>query len=80
MIFLVAVVFIRSMIGWEITVSRGGSYIPKNRVRILALVCLPVLFFGSGEDLLRARALLYLASFGIIGIFISKSRPVASEE
>jgi len=64
------------MIGWEINVSKGGSYVPKGRVRILALACLPALALGADEGL-GVGAVAYLLAFGVVGIFLSKSRAAA---
>lgn len=70
---LFAVVFIRSMIGWEVNVSKNGSYVPKNRVRIIALACLPALAFGTDEGL-GVGVIAYLIAFGLVGFLASKRR------
>lgn len=70
---LFAIVFIRSMIGWEVNVSRNGSYVPKNRVRIAALACLPALAVGNDEGL-GVGVIAYLLAFGFVGFLVSKRR------
>ena len=78
LIFFVLFVLIRALIGWDVNVSKNGSYVPRFRTRILAFACLPVLVMTTeAAQSLAIGSIAYLLAFAVCGVVASKRRTPA---